>query len=102
MGSSGDIVYVRDAGAFATVTHPSYSTDVLVEVMPSTGQAVVIGETGFNEIWGVAYWTGRVFGFTNSGQFILINVTTGQGTLVETSGHSFWGAGVTTVAPVVR
>lgn len=102
MGSSGDIVFVRGAGAFATVTHPSYSTDVLVEVMPNSGQAVVIGETGFNEIWGVAYWAGQVFGFTNAGQFILIDVTTGQGTLVESSTASFWGAGVTTVAPVVR
>ncbi len=100
MGSSGDVVYIRDGGTFATVNHPNFATDVLVSVDPDGGAATVIGETGFDGIWGIAYWDGQVFGFTQSGQFLLIDIATGQGTLVETSDVSFWGAGVTTLAKV--
>ena len=101
MSSSGDIVFIRDAGAYATVNHPDYTTDVLVTVDPSSGSATVIGETGFDDIWGIGYWGGQIFGFTERGEFILIDATTGLGTLVETLDASFWGAGVTTLAPVV-
>jgi len=101
MGSSGDIVYIRDGGTYATVDHPDYTTDVLVSVDPDTGAATVIGETGFDDIWGVAYWAGQVFGFTDSGQFLIIDVTTGQGTLVRSENARFWGAGVTTLAPTI-
>ncbi len=102
LGSSGDLVYVRGAGAFATASSLSYSTDVLVSVNAGTGQATVIGETGFDAIWGLAYWGGTIFGFTDGGQFITIDPATGQGTLVESTAYSFWGAGVTTTAPIVR
>ncbi|MFH2007223.1 MAG: hypothetical protein ABI333_11600 [bacterium] len=101
-GSSGDLVYVRGAGAFATASHLSYGSDVLVQINPSNGAATVIGETGFQDIWGLAYWGGQVFGFTDGGQFLTIDITTGQGTLVESTGYQFWGAGVTTTAPIVR
>jgi hypothetical protein len=101
-GSSGDLVFVRGAGAFATATHFSYGSDVLVRVDPSTGAVTVIGETGYQDIWGLAYWGGQVFGFTDSGQFLLIDTTTGAGSLVESTSYRFWGAGVTTVAPIVN
>lgn len=101
-GSSGDLVFVRGAGAFATADHASYASDVLVRIDPSSGAATVIGETGFQDIWGLAYWGGQVFGFTDSGQFLLIDTDTGQSTLVESTAYAFWGAGVTTVAPIVR
>ncbi len=101
-GSSGDLVYVRGAGIFATATHTSYGTDVLVSIHAPDGQATLIGETGFDSIWGLAYWGGVLFGFTDSGEFLTIDPDTGQGTLVESTGHSFWGAGVTTTAPIVQ
>jgi hypothetical protein len=101
-GSSGDLVYVRGAGIFATATHPSYGSDVLVSVHAPSGQATLIGETGFDSIWGLAYWGGLLFGFTDGGEFLTIDPDTGQGTLVESTGNSFWGAGVTTTAPIVQ
>ena len=101
-GSSGDLVFVRGAGAFATTSHSSYTSDVLVSVHPATGVVTPIGPTGFQSIWGLAYWGGEVFGFTQSGQFIKIDITTGQGTLLESTSYAFWGAGVTTTAPIVN
>jgi len=99
--SSGDLVYVRGAGVFATAVAAGYDTDVLVQVNAGSGTATIIGETGFLEIWGLAYWAGKIFGFTNGGQFVTIDPATGQGTLVEQTSYAFWGAGVTTVAPIV-
>ena len=101
-GSSGDLVYVRGAGTFATATSSSHSTDVLVAVNAGTGQATLIGETGFSSIWGLAYWGGEIYGFTDFGEFINIDPASGQGTLVEATSYSFWGAGVTTTAPIVQ
>ena len=101
MTSSGDVVFVRDAGAFAIVKHPDFETDVLVSVDPTSGEATVIGDTGFSDIWGVGYWAGRIYGFTRAGEFILIDAETGAGVLEETMDAEFWGAGVTTLAPVV-
>ena len=86
---------------FATAVSASHDTDVLVQVNAGSGTATIIGETGFVEIWGLAYWAGEIFGFTNGGQFVTIDPDTGAGTLVEQTGHQFWGAGVTTVAPIV-
>ena len=101
IGSSGDLAYIRDAGTYATIEYPDYATDGLATIDPDTGAATVIGETGFLDIWGVAYWAGEVFGFTGDGEFLRIDVDTGEGTVVESSSRSFWGAGVTPLAPVV-
>ena len=99
--SSGDLVYVKDAGAFATAKHTGYTTDVLISVNTTTGAGTIIGETGFTNIYGLAYWGGQLFGFTEQGEFVLIDPDTGVGTLVEATQYMFWGAGVTTRAPVV-
>jgi len=44
---------------------------------------------------------GKVHGFTNGDQFVLLDPATGAGMLVQSSTVSWWGAGVTTKAPVV-
>ena len=42
-----------------------------------------------------------MFGFTSGQTFVLIDVTTGAASLVEAGDVSWWGAGVTTSAPVI-
>ena len=39
---------------------------------------------------------GTLYGFSETGQVVSINRTTGRGTLVSTQAAEFWGAGVTT------
>ena len=69
---------------------------------PTTGQATLIGAIGFHDIWGIGFWKDRVFGFTQDGQFILIDPATGTGTMVsQMPGVAWWGAGVTTSVFVV-
>jgi hypothetical protein len=98
--SSGDLVAVDGFGMVQTTPG---ATDVLVKLAPITFAATPIGSgTGFTQIWGVAYWKDKIFGFTNNGEFISIDPTTGAGTLVQGSGPQWWGAAVTTTAPIVQ
>jgi hypothetical protein len=99
--SSGDLVAVDGFGIVQTT--PGMTSDVLVTLAPNTFAATPIGTgTGFTSIWGVAYWKQKIFGFTANGEFITIDPTTGVGTLVQGNGPTWWGAAVTTVAPVVE
>lgn len=98
--SSGDIVAVTGFGIVATVT--GSGGDVLVRLAPGTFAATPIGTTtGFTGLWGVGYWRDRVFGFSSGGSFVGIDTTTGQGTLIGNNGIAWWGAAVTTAAPII-
>lgn len=99
--SSGDLVSVATLGTLQTADN-GFDADRLVRLAPQSFQAAPIGTTiGFSDIWGIAYWKDRVFGFTNNGEFVTIDPTTGEGTLVQSNGPAWWGAAVTTLAPVV-
>lgn len=103
--SSGDLVSIANAGTFATANSPDpwATSDVLVRIDLATGQVTPIGAgIGFDFLYGLGYWRSRLFGFSDSGQLVEINIQTGVGTVVtpNTGTTQFWGAGVTTVAPV--
>jgi hypothetical protein len=99
--SSGDIVSIANYGTVQTV--PGASSDVLAMLAPNTFAATAVGSgTGFSQIWGIAYWKNKVYGFTAGGDFVLIDPNTGVGTLVSHSGIAWWGAAVTTLAPVIQ
>ncbi|MGE0548764.1 MAG: hypothetical protein AB7O24_11995 [Kofleriaceae bacterium] len=98
--SSGDLVSVTNFGTAQTAR--GVSSDRLVKLAPQTFQATPIGTNiGHAEIWGVAFWKDKLFGFTEDGKFVLIDPNTGVGTLVSSNGPAWWGAGVTTSAPVI-
>jgi len=104
--SSGDIVSVKDGGTYLTVNGNGCG-DCLVEVDPKTGALTKNwGSVGFGAVYGLAYWAGRAYGFSNYGDLFEIKfVGSGvQSTPINVPNAppslSFWGAGSTTVAPV--
>jgi len=107
---TGDVVSVIGGGTYATVHSARYGSkakDTLVEVDPKRGHIIkVIGNTGFQSVLGLAYWGGVVYAVSNQGTAILyeINVATGITSRIMLSNPpadtTFWGAGVTTSAPV--
>jgi hypothetical protein len=104
--SSGDIVSIIGDKTYATVLDEYGSgPDLIVEVDPQTGKAIkMLGSTGYYKIWGLGYWGGVAYGFNEPGRLIQIDLTSGKGTEQATNlpGQvSFWGAGVTTAAPIV-
>ncbi|MBX3160011.1 MAG: hypothetical protein KF773_28840 [Deltaproteobacteria bacterium] len=99
--SSGDIVSVKNFGTVVTTLGAPF--DVLTKLTPVTfAGSPAPSSTGFGQIWGVAFWKGTVFGFTQTGKFITINPNTGVATLVQDNGPEWWGAAVTTSAPIVQ
>jgi hypothetical protein len=99
--SSGDLVAISGFGTVQTTMGAPY--DVLTRLAPVTFAGTAIGSsTGFGQIWGIAYWKGKVFGFTQSGEFLTIDPTTGVATLVQSNGPEWWGAAVTTLAPIIQ
>ncbi len=101
--SSGDMVFVENLGILATVANvPSMTPEkvALARIDPLTFKATVLGDTGFQDVFGLGFWEDKVYGFTKNGEFILIDPVSGVGTLREHSGLEWFGAGVTTKAPV--
>lgn len=100
--SSGDLCSVAGFGTVQTVPGGISGGDVLTKLAPQTFAATPIGTaTGYGSIWGVAFWKGKIYGFSQNGQFVLIDATTGVGTLVIDNGIPWWGAAVTTSAPIL-
>jgi hypothetical protein len=104
--SSGDIVSVKGGATYLTVTGTDCG-DCLVEVNPATGAIVKQwGSLGHDQVYGIAFWAGSVYGFDNAGE--LFEVTFAGGTLAtkdipipaKKAGLQFGGAGSTTSAPV--
>lgn len=104
--SSGDIVSVIDGPTLLTVKGGASCDDLdcVIEVDPATGAAVGnLGSAGYNNVFGVAFWAGSLYGFTSEGDLFEF-VKTEQGNIVTTpipvgSGLEFYGAGSTTAAP---
>jgi hypothetical protein len=99
--SSGDLVGVAGFGTVQTVPGPS--GDTLARLAKSSFAASAVGGgTGFSKIYGIAFFKDQVYGFTEDGHFVLIDPGTGAATIVSNTGIQWWGAAVTTVAPVLQ
>lgn len=109
--SSGDIVSIDGLGTFATLRRADFPSDVLARILfarDGSSVVTVIGpirdaSTDFTQIFGLGYWGRNVYGFDNSGRLLQIDRETGAATVVsaDTGTLHFWGAGVTTRAPVL-
>ena len=105
--SSGDLIGVRNLGIYATVDVGSQTNDYLAQIDPATWQATLIGTgTGFDRIYGLGFWAGTIYGFVDAGsgagKMITIDSTTGVGTEVGSGTQEWFGAGVTTDAPIIQ
>lgn len=104
--SSGDIVSAKGGKTFVTVTGPGCSdSDCLIEIDPKTGAlAHNWGPIGKTQVFGLAFWAGDLYAFTNAGELVLVTIDTGV--LVATpipitnAPKTFRGAGSTTSAPI--
>lgn len=112
--SSGDIVAVYGEGIFATVTLGTdfAANDYLAKIDPVTWNATLVGaQFSVDKVFGLAYWRTKLYGFVDipagtstpaAGKIIEIDPKTGTVAPTVTEGTIEWfGAGVTTVAPIV-
>ena len=107
--SSGDLFGVRGFGIFATVNIEGEEHDYLARIDPDNNwKATPLGtSTGFDKIFGLGYWGGKIYGFVDNGfelgggKMIQIDPNTGAATLLSAADIRWFGAGVTTDAPVL-
>jgi hypothetical protein len=102
--SSGDIVSVIGGGTYLTAKKPSAlgNDDYLIEVNPATGALIrSLGTLPFNNVYGLAFWGGKLYGFSNGGTLFEITIN-GTGTtsapVPNAMSHPWNGAGSTTAA----
>jgi hypothetical protein len=110
---AGDLVAVDDGTIYGTAYNLNdTSTDknnILVKIDPKTGAAMqTLGQTGFPNLFGIAFSDGKVFGFTHdgSGDVVTIDPRSGRGTLYNRftdpstgRGIGFAGAAVNSKVP---
>lgn len=103
--SSGDGVGIIGDAVYATVNRTGSANVRVVKVNPANGAVVTdIGMTTIptgTGLFGVGYWGGTMFGFAGNGRFYTINLTTAATTYISMPTTEWWGAGVTTSAPVI-
>ncbi len=110
--SSGDLFGVKDFGVYATVNvgNTSGSNDYLAKIDPANGWKATLrpNDTGFNNIFGLGFWGGKIYGFVDdggaagTGRVIEIDPGTGKGTVMAGPSPTRWyGAAVTTDAPII-
>jgi hypothetical protein len=102
--SSGDLVSIINGGTYLTV-NGNNCFDCLVSIDPKTGALLnVIGNLGYGSVYGLTYWDGLAYGFTDGGLLFEVDVMTGMTKPIPIPnappGLQFWGAGSTTAAPV--
>jgi hypothetical protein len=105
--SSGDLIGVRGFGIYATVDVGTATQDYLARIDPTTWKATPLGTgTGFDNIFGLAFWDGTIYGFvstgTDAGKIITIDPNTGAGHEVLGGSVRWYGAGVATNAPILQ
>jgi len=98
--SSGDMVSVAGVGTLAMVYKDPYPDDWLVSIDLKSGWVEAeIGSTALPDIFGLGYWDGVLYGFSNYGYILEIDPITATATIAVDTGLEWAGGGVTTVAP---
>jgi hypothetical protein len=90
--SSGDIAFAEDGTLYATVNY-QYGVDHLATIDPTTGAATIIGSLGRDNVYGLFFENGQLYGLTQEGVLLSINPSTGVNTAIRDYIRSdFWGA----------
>lgn len=80
--ASGDLAFDATSGRFFATSRNQNTNDSLYSI-GLTGDATLIGDVGFRNVWGLLVEDGNLYGFTPQQQ-IKINWVTGTGTLDKT------------------
>lgn len=104
--SSGDVVSAKGGKTYVTVKGPGCA-DCLVEIDPKLGTLTRNwGPLGHDDVFGLAFWGGELYAFTNAGELLLVTFAADALSVQvlpvanAPADLRFWGAGSTTSAPL--
>jgi hypothetical protein len=110
VGTLGEGIRSKGADLVSIIGGKTYSTgsgdpDLLFELDPVTGQVTrTVGNTGVVLIAGLGYWAGTLYAFNYEGRLFALDPETAAATEIAIAdrpeGLRFWGAAVTTAAPI--
>ncbi|MFN7143098.1 MAG: hypothetical protein ACK4YP_04935 [Myxococcota bacterium] len=86
--TSGDIIGLPDGMLYWTVT----GGDGLVQVDPDSGTTRRRGTVGVTGVFGLGYAYGELYGFTDDGEVITIDASSGRSTGGDRLSGTWWGA----------
>lgn len=90
--SSGDLVFDSNDVLYGALA--SGTAIVLASVDRNTGAATVIGPTGLNTVYGLAFFCCRLYGASSAGELVDINVASGKATVIGRNTLTPWGMSV--------
>jgi hypothetical protein len=94
--TSGDLVGLPDGYLYWTVL--GEESDALVRLDPETGMFSPVGSLGYEQLYGLGYDQGELFGFSAQGQIVAISPDSADVSLRSTGSLAWWGA---TTNPVI-
>jgi hypothetical protein len=97
--SGGDLVFdPRSGGLYASVQWGHHGTsDYLATIDLLNGAATIIGTIGFDQVHGLAFKDGILYGVTDNQEFLRLDLLTGRGTMIGNTGLGPYGL---TTSPV--
>lgn len=87
--SSGDLTFDSNDVLYGTLNQGG--SVVLARIDRTTGAAAVVGATGLPTVYGLAFLCCHLFGTTDRGELVHINVDSGTATIVGRNGLTQWG-----------
>ena len=88
--SSGDLAFVNGR-LLLTITGYGLH-DYLLELDPVAHTSQIVGDTGYDCIYGLAAYGPKLYGMTCAGQVLSLDTDTGKGTALQQTNIVFWGA----------
>jgi hypothetical protein len=88
--TSGDIIGLPDGNLYWAVVGLGH--DELVRIDPATKTTTNLGDLGVDNVYGLAYANGELFGYLSSGKVVTIDETTAHVTATRNAAGVWWGA----------
>lgn len=89
LSSSGDLAFDSNDRLFGALAQAG--AVVLASIDRSSGAATVIGPTGVPNVYGLAFHCCRLYGTTDAGELVDINVASGKATVIGENTLTQWG-----------
>jgi hypothetical protein len=89
--ASGDLAFLGGR-LLASASQQGSATDMLVELDINGAPAKLLGDMGYDCVWGLAAFGDTLYGLTCNGHVLSVNTQTGASTLLGETGIQFWGA----------
>lgn len=98
--SSGDLAFDSGGTLYASVKRSGYTNDWLATIDLGTGEATLIGEIGYVDVFGLSFKDETLYGVTTDGQLLEIDTFSGAGTLVGVNWINQWGLSTSPMEPM--